>query len=68
MLKWFLILSSISDDSLTSGSNVKTINLNQNYVNHETKNEIDTSYEIDDHHVSNTLDEKADDKVEITIN
>ena len=42
--------------------------MNQNDVNHKTKNEIDTSYKMDDHHISNTLGEVADDKVRITIN
>ena len=44
---------------------MKIIDINQNDVDHETKNEIDTSYEMDDHHISNTLDEVEDDQVRI---
>ena len=61
----FIIFPTILDDSVTSGSNIKTIDINQNDVNHEMKNEIDTYYEDDDHYAPNNLDEEADDMVSI---
>ena len=64
----FIIFPTILDDSVTSGSNMKTIDINQNDVNHEMKNEIDTYYEDGDHYAPNNLDEEADDMVKITIN
>ena len=63
-----IIFLTILDDSVTSGSNIKTIDINQKYVNHEMNNEIDTYYEDDDHYAPNNLDEEADDMVRITLN